>query len=78
MTSAELIKSVGPALFGRNWQSELADWLAVNRKTIRRWMSGEDEPRAVMWTELLEITRERHAQLAELIEAIAERAKGWT
>ena len=67
MTSAELIKSVGPALFGRNWQSELADWLAVNRKTIRRWMSGEDEPRAVMWTELLEITQERHAQLAELI-----------
>jgi len=57
MTSAELIKSVGPALFGRNWQSELADWLAVNCKTIRRWMSGEDEPRPVMWTELLEITR---------------------
>jgi predicted DNA-binding ribbon-helix-helix protein len=54
---------------------ELADWLAVNRKTIRRWMSGEDEPRAVMWTELLEITQERHAQLAELIKAIAERAE---
>jgi len=76
MTSAELIRSVGPALFGRNWQSELADWLAVNRKTIRRWISGEDEPRAVMWTELLEITRERHSQLAELIKAIAERVEG--
>ena len=75
MTSAELIKSVGPALFGRNWQSELADWLGVNRRTIRRWMSGEDEPRAVMWTELLDITQERHAQLSEMIEAIAERVQ---
>lgn len=76
MTSAELIKSVGPALFGRNWQSELADWLAVNRRTIHRWMSGEDEPRPAVWTELLEIMQERQAQLAELIEAIAERTKG--
>lgn len=75
MTSAELIKSVGPALFGRNWQSELADWLAVNRKTIRRWMSGEDEPRSAVWKELLEITQERHVQLAELIKAIAERVE---
>jgi len=38
-------------------------------------MTGEDEPRAVMWTELLEITQERHARLAELIKAIAERAE---
>jgi hypothetical protein len=74
MTSAELIKSVGPALFGRTWQSELADWLAVNRKTISRWITGEDEPRAAMWVKLLEIAQERHAQLAELIEAIAEKA----
>jgi hypothetical protein len=76
MTSAELIKSVGPALFGRNWQSELADWLGMNRRTIRRWMSGEDEPRPVVWAELLDITQERHAQLAELIEAIARAGKG--
>jgi predicted DNA-binding ribbon-helix-helix protein len=38
-------------------------------------MSGEDEPRAVMWTELLEMTQERHVQLAELIKAIAERVE---
>src|SRR6516225_1550629 len=75
MTSAELIKSVGPALFGRNWQSELADWLAVNRKTISPWRSGEDEPRSAVWKELLEITQERHVQLAELIKAIAERVE---
>src|SRR5262245_23412767 len=76
MTSAELIRLVGPALFGRNWQSELADWLGMNRRTIRRWMSGEDEPRPVVWTELLEITRERHTQLAALIETIARAGKG--
>jgi hypothetical protein len=75
MNSAELIKSIGPALFGRNWQSELADQLAVNRRTIRRWMDGEDEPRRAMWTALLKITQERHAQLAELTEAIAERSE---
>jgi hypothetical protein len=75
MTSAELIKSLGPALFGRNWQSELADWLGMNRRTIRRWISGGDEPRPAVWNDLLEITRERRAQLDELINAIAERVE---
>jgi len=70
MSSAKLILAVGPALGGRNWQSELADTLGINRRTIRRWLTGEDEPRPGVWIELLAIMRERQTHLGELIEAV--------
>jgi DNA-binding XRE family transcriptional regulator len=75
MPSNELIIAVGPILFGRNWQSELADTLGINRRTIRRWLTGEYEPRPGVWVELLEIVRERHQQLGSLIEEVEKHAR---
>jgi helix-turn-helix protein len=65
-TPAELILAMGPALFGRNWQSELADTLGVNRKTIRRWMNGQGEPGRGVWEELSGLMESRARQLTDL------------
>jgi hypothetical protein len=68
-----LILAVGPALFGRNWQSELADNLGVNRKTIRRWMNGECEPGRGVWEDLSELMENRARALSELHAAVVAR-----
>lgn len=66
MTSAELISTIGPALFGATYQTELAEALGVDRRTVSRWSSGEAEPRAAVWTDLLGIMWERRRQLSAL------------
>ena len=35
------LKSVGQALFGDLWQSELARHLGVQPRAVQRWLSGE-------------------------------------
>lgn len=37
----ELLRESGEALFGPQWQAELARTLDVADRTIRRWVSGE-------------------------------------
>lgn len=36
-----LLREAGEALFGPQWQTELARSLDVADRTIRRWLSGE-------------------------------------
>ena len=68
MTSAELIRRTGQALFGDSWRvSDLADALGVNERTLRRWMSGSEEPRPGVWRDLHAIAVKRTADLAALI-----------
>jgi predicted transcriptional regulator len=68
-----LIRAVGEALFGQRWQSDLADHLAVNRRTVRRWASGDDEPRTGVWLELQKLLSERAKAQIQLREAIRSR-----
>jgi DNA-binding transcriptional regulator YdaS (Cro superfamily) len=39
MTADEL-KEAGRALFGKGWQTRLAEQLGVDGSTVRRWVSG--------------------------------------
>ena len=72
MTSAELIRAIGPALFGATYQTELAEALGVDRRSVSRWSSGEAEPRAAVWTDLLGIMWERRRQLGALIRTVEQ------
>lgn len=51
-TSPKLIREIGEAIFGRHWQTDLADCLDVNRRTINRWLRGQDEPRPGVWQDI--------------------------
>ncbi len=64
MTPATLNR-IGTALFGGYWQTQLADALGVNPRTVRRWVSGE-LPIPDLREELLDIISKREAQLIVL------------
>jgi hypothetical protein len=59
------LNRIGTALFGGYWQTQLADALGVNPRTVRRWVSGE-LPIPDLREELLDIISKREAQLIVL------------
>jgi hypothetical protein len=75
MTSADLIRAAGEALYGHRFESDLAIALEVNRRTVRRWKSGEDEPRVGVWDDLLALMAERSGSLDSLVAEIRKRHK---
>lgn len=42
-----MLRKIGEALFGPQWQSELARQLSVADRTMRRWLSSDDLPDGV-------------------------------
>jgi ribosome-binding protein aMBF1 (putative translation factor) len=59
MTTPELLREIGQAMFGDRWQTDLAHHLDVNDRTVRRWLSGQDEPRPGVWDDLERLLDER-------------------
>lgn len=74
MPPGDLIRAAGIACYGDRWQSALARALGVNIRTIRRWTSGEDIPRAGVWQDILELAASRRAEIAALIAQIRRNA----
>ena len=75
MTSAELIRAVGEALWSeRHWRAEMASALGVGDRVLRRWATGEVEPPPGIWRELLEAIDARRAQLTSAMSSPATRA----
>jgi hypothetical protein len=73
VTSADLIRAAGEALYGPRYESGLAIALKVNRRTVRRWKSGEHEPRAGVWDDLLTLMTDRCTWLDSLRAEIHKR-----
>jgi hypothetical protein len=74
-THAELIRNLGPLLWGTRWKTDMALSLGVNDRTVRRWVSGAAVPHPGVWRSLLQIVRQRQHELDELSAAISERAE---
>jgi hypothetical protein len=72
----EIIREVGPRLFGARWQSEISVALRVSTRSVRRWTAGDDNPRPVVWEELIELMRRRAEELDRLIPRAKELASG--
>ena len=68
--SNRLLQQVGQALYGDRWQTDMARALGVNDRTVRRWVSGADEPRPGVYTDLHRLVLERAAELDDLIEPL--------
>jgi DNA-binding XRE family transcriptional regulator len=67
MTDSEAIRLIGKALFGSQWQTDLANALGVSSRTVRRWVSGEDNPRAGVWQDLAALVRDREQRLRQIL-----------
>ena len=67
-----LLAETGEALFGPQWQSELARELGVADRTVRRWVAGTTEAPRGVYLDLLRLTIERAAVLDDLEQRLRQ------
>lgn len=60
--TADLLRVVGPALYGPRWQSEVARDLSVSVRTVQRWLADDAMPADVP-DRLRPLVRARLAEL---------------
>lgn len=75
MTTQELISRIGPALYGRNWQTELAETMQLNKRTVQRWIAGTAEPRLGVWQVFDDLLAARAAEVQEVRSLIRDYAQ---
>lgn len=74
MTDLDLFRAIGEALYGPQWQSELARQLDVNLATMRRWATGKFAIPPGIWADLANMLAERQVEIAKLEPLLKERA----
>lgn len=62
----KLLQDAGVALYGAHWQPELSRDLRVSERTVRRWVSGADDPPPGIAADLLRICQERGQEINDL------------
>lgn len=70
--SPDLLRETGEALFGSRWQTELAEALGINDRTLRRWHSGQNTCPPWLAEELAAICKERGAALSAIAERLTK------
>ena len=71
MSSGQTLTTIGEALYGPRWQTQLAIDVGVSDRTVRRWVSGQDVPRLGVLLNLRDIMTRKRARLEELERTIA-------
>lgn len=71
MDDADILRTAGEALYGRQWQAPLSRDLGVTDRTIRNWAGGVNRP-ADIAARILPLLHTRAGHLAHVI-ALAER-----
>lgn len=66
MTPPILLATIGEALYGRDWLTELAEAIQVNRRTVQRWRSGAAPVPAGALEAIAQLALNRAAHLAPL------------
>jgi plasmid maintenance system antidote protein VapI len=66
----DLLIETGQALYGEQWQSELARTLDVSDRTVRRWLDGSRGIPADLPLRLVPILEERVATLRERLKEL--------
>ena len=67
-TDSEIIRLIGEALFGSQWQSDLAEALGVSSRTVRRWLASEDRPRPGIWRNLHALLLDHERRIREILK----------
>ncbi len=64
------LETIGRALYGVQWQTDLARALDVNERTIRRWYSGANQMPVGAYADLRRLCLARSKELAALATRI--------
>jgi hypothetical protein len=70
----ELFRRCGRALFGHRWQEWMAEALAINPTTVRRWSRGDQIIPQAMRARLAALVSARREELAGLAEELGDDA----
>lgn len=62
----EALAEIGRAMFGTNWQTDLARALGCNVRTVRRWSGGEYEIPAKVETAVMALAGQRMQDIARM------------
>lgn len=68
---SRLLREVGEALYGGQWQSPLARDLGMSDRHMRRLAAGAADVPPGVWLDLLRLTMER----AQVLDALADRLR---
>jgi hypothetical protein len=63
----DTLRTVGRALFGARWQTDLSLALGINARTIRSWLSGRNVIPEGVQDELRRIVKDRMAELPDVL-----------
>lgn len=74
-TPADGLIVAGRALFEDRWQTNLAEALGVNDRTVRYWAPGEREPDANIAADFLLLIERRVSELAEVKKILRTQSK---
>ena len=72
MSPSALLAAIGQALYGENFRSNMGDELGVSHRSVVRWAKGQSRIPPNVWSELLELLREREQALPGLIAAAGQ------
>jgi predicted transcriptional regulator len=67
-----LLREVAESLFGAESAAAVAAPLGVNRRTVQRWLNGQNEVPLEVWRELAEMLALRASEVAELRREVEE------
>jgi plasmid maintenance system antidote protein VapI len=72
LTSPELLRSVAEGLFDRGSSQALAAALGINRRTVLRWLNGQNAVPLEVWRELAGMLGLRASEVSELRREVEE------
>lgn len=67
MTDSERLTIIGQAIYGRSWQSQIADDLLVDRRSVNHWLNGTRTMPNGIWLELNELALKRIKQIENIV-----------
>lgn len=67
MSKANHLETVGEALFGSRWQTDLADALGVSDRTMRRWKADPSEIPETVWDDCRKLLSDRATHVAKVL-----------
>ena len=71
---AYLIRVAGATLFGTPVADNMARAMNINRRTVQRWLNGQNAVPSHMWQQLVDVVRQRLGPLQASERDLARRA----
>ncbi|MCW6507071.1 hypothetical protein [Lichenifustis flavocetrariae] len=70
MIDNSILKEVGTALYGKQWQTDLAKSLKVSDRRLRRWHANEFEIPPGVIKDLLTVAQDRRAECSAAVALV--------